>query len=592
MDHLPRVRICFLLMALLSELWATASFAAKGDFAFVGATRWVVIASRESKVDAIELAGQFKESKVMESENGWYAVVLGPYDDLTTIADYTASKIPEDAYLAKGDNFVDMVWVSATTPKKTSATNGSQQLTQTGENRWLIIAARESVPDAISLAKQYFSATPRVIESENGSYAVALGPVRVGSDVSDVASTYSEQLGITLPSDSYLATGKNFKKVVWTAAKPRDVKPAVAVTVTTTPSASAQTSTLIDLPKFAFESHSPTEEMYDACARAYGALSSNEKLKMGSMFAVLYPAKTNKENFRGICYYFPLKFTFKETWRSVQDECKTKGGTLCLQFADLAQNRIFDWAVKERDRVTSGSRLLARREVPGLLQQATVRSLTFAEQYYDLCAKTWNDNSLGSKKSNLVLLAFTRSNGTPNCAYSYVKKSYKTAYDQAFSFCKKTGAKDCFTFYDERSGKLSNWATEQLARVQNGQRNQAYAKYELDRKPKTYQQPKVIVTRKQLPSQTRRPSGGEFLGSLIELGGAFASGYNAGTQIRNAYTNSGQGGNSSYTLPTAGNGSSQRGAFENCAAVYHGIDANLEQECINRANSMGSIQER
>ena len=73
----------------------------------------MVIASREDLGEAKALAGEYKGSRIFKSDNGWYAVVIGPFpartmDDFQNV--YDGPSLPDDTYLARGKNFVSQEW--------------------------------------------------------------------------------------------------------------------------------------------------------------------------------------------------------------------------------------------------------------------------------------------------------------------------------------------------------------------------------------------------------------------------------------------------------------------------------------------------
>jgi uncharacterized protein len=80
--------------------------------------RWALIASRGELQDAISIAQDYKSdypgTLVVQSQNGQFAVIIGPIDVqqnpsfLTQLAE--SNKIPEDTYYSAGTRFVAVVW--------------------------------------------------------------------------------------------------------------------------------------------------------------------------------------------------------------------------------------------------------------------------------------------------------------------------------------------------------------------------------------------------------------------------------------------------------------------------------------------------
>ncbi|MDX5592296.1 hypothetical protein [Pseudovibrio sp. SPO723] len=84
-----------------------------------GDERWLVLAAREDRQDAIMEAREssyfLPRTFVVRAKNGWYAILSGPVQAQTMEqirkADY-ANAVPEDAYLSKGSNYRELIWSS------------------------------------------------------------------------------------------------------------------------------------------------------------------------------------------------------------------------------------------------------------------------------------------------------------------------------------------------------------------------------------------------------------------------------------------------------------------------------------------------
>jgi S1-C subfamily serine protease len=86
--------------------------------------RWVVVASRPEQIDAVDLARNYSREinavRVVRSFNGLHAVIFGPVA-VKSIAEVTANLsgrfyMPGDAFLAKGDKFVDLEFEASPSP--------------------------------------------------------------------------------------------------------------------------------------------------------------------------------------------------------------------------------------------------------------------------------------------------------------------------------------------------------------------------------------------------------------------------------------------------------------------------------------------
>ena len=187
-----------MLFALCLLWWVVMPGAANAQSLTQGGdSRWVVIASRQDIVEAISIAGPYigQSVRVVQSGNGWYAVVLGPYKarNITQFESiYSGPSIPPDAYLAKGSDFVETIWRES--------------------DRWVIIASREDRDEAIAIAREYAGHQPRVVQSQNGWYATVLGPYGT-SDISTFRATFD---GPAIPDDALLSRGTSFVATSWT----------------------------------------------------------------------------------------------------------------------------------------------------------------------------------------------------------------------------------------------------------------------------------------------------------------------------------------------------------------------------------------
>lgn len=83
---------------------------------------WLVFASRQDASEAVDLAEGFQEAlqgspyqdkiRVTRSENGWFAVVVGPaaFKSIRLAQEKFSIELPEDAYLSRGRRYVETVW--------------------------------------------------------------------------------------------------------------------------------------------------------------------------------------------------------------------------------------------------------------------------------------------------------------------------------------------------------------------------------------------------------------------------------------------------------------------------------------------------
>jgi hypothetical protein len=94
-----------------------------------------------------------------------------------------------------------------------SAVSNAEALRQNGASRWIVIAARGSLDEAVTLAQYYANVLPvRVVRSQNGWFAVVAGPERA-PDLDAMKARYG------LPSDALLSQGERYVETVWAPAK-------------------------------------------------------------------------------------------------------------------------------------------------------------------------------------------------------------------------------------------------------------------------------------------------------------------------------------------------------------------------------------
>jgi hypothetical protein len=193
------------LLAAILLLLGHGSLAGAGELALSGDDRWALIASRQDLVEAIAIASDFAEqhSRVVKSQNGWYAAIVGPYpaSDMANLRTrYSGPDLPDDTILTRGKSFLETAW--------------------TPDYRWVLIASRQDLSEAVGIAKTYVGQNSRIVKSQNGWYAVVLGPV----EARDIDSFRVNYNGPDLPPDSLLTRGTNFVSTAWTP----DVGKAVA----------------------------------------------------------------------------------------------------------------------------------------------------------------------------------------------------------------------------------------------------------------------------------------------------------------------------------------------------------------------------
>ena len=126
------------------------------------AGEWIQTFSRLDRQEAITLADglsrKFEDVSVFSYDNGWYVVAIGPYVPGTAHSArdrlWAASAIPLDSIVNPGKRFVERVWSSAASGLPSPAAF-AENLNLSGNNRWVAIASRQDLGEAIEIARGY-----------------------------------------------------------------------------------------------------------------------------------------------------------------------------------------------------------------------------------------------------------------------------------------------------------------------------------------------------------------------------------------------------------------------------------------------------
>lgn len=119
-----------ILAGLILAMVVASSTATAENLALSGDDRWVAIASRQYLDEAISIAKTYsaQKSRVVRSQNGWFAVVLGPYaksDTGTLLRSNVRPSLPWDAVLTRGKGYVETVWPPSAVPAQDAASNAA-----------------------------------------------------------------------------------------------------------------------------------------------------------------------------------------------------------------------------------------------------------------------------------------------------------------------------------------------------------------------------------------------------------------------------------------------------------------------------------
>lgn len=105
----------FAMIAVCLAALANMQGARAGSMALQGDERWLTVASTRDLETAIAISAYYasERAKVVSTQSGWYAVVLGPYGqgsiEAIKKANSGVGEIPKDALLSRGDKYIDTV---------------------------------------------------------------------------------------------------------------------------------------------------------------------------------------------------------------------------------------------------------------------------------------------------------------------------------------------------------------------------------------------------------------------------------------------------------------------------------------------------
>lgn len=108
---------------------------------------------------------------------------------------------------------------SASSPGTTvDTTPAAQSLKLSDDQRWVVLASRQDVHEAIGIARYYIGGFPsvRVVKANNGIYAVIIGPERTTS----VQVFRQQSKNRPVPADAFLSRGDSWTEEIWRMRSP------------------------------------------------------------------------------------------------------------------------------------------------------------------------------------------------------------------------------------------------------------------------------------------------------------------------------------------------------------------------------------
>ncbi|MER9614553.1 hypothetical protein [Mesorhizobium sp. M0207] len=95
-----------------------------------------------------------------------------------------------------------------------STDSSAESLALDGAERWVMIASRSDLAQAVGIALPFSNQKARIVVAQNGWYAIVLGPEKV----STLAEFLLNYHGAVIPDDAILSKGLTFVRTIWTPA--------------------------------------------------------------------------------------------------------------------------------------------------------------------------------------------------------------------------------------------------------------------------------------------------------------------------------------------------------------------------------------
>lgn len=186
------MRLAFAMIVAVACALGAPAFGA--GYSLSGDARWIVLASRQTLDEAIGVARaytwRFRSVRVMQSTNGWFAIVAGP----ERIADMRAYKdtlvraggVPKDLIFSTGDSYIAEAWRSGGAAAQAEATyDGERPVTFRSGSVSVTIASAPSkdgsgrVPVATGRQGGQIAFAMRLDESERERPPAAASVIRL-----------------------------------------------------------------------------------------------------------------------------------------------------------------------------------------------------------------------------------------------------------------------------------------------------------------------------------------------------------------------------------------------------------------------------
>ncbi|MEN3147954.1 hypothetical protein ABCW43_11610 [Neorhizobium sp. IRAMC:178] len=438
--------------------------------------------------------------------------------------------------------FLSAALCISTLNPQTSSAASSQTLSD--GRKWVVLASRADLSEAIEIAKTYAGHQVKIMKSENGWFAVVLGPYRA-KDIGEVKSGFQ---GPSIPDDAYLALGKNFLSVAWTDGGAATVAASKApeedfftwsldwydetYEITKIPMRFQKQESEDDVLKFRdgeqyikiqVDSSTTAEDLLNTIKGEY---PGNDLAEDGDKeFQII---KAEGENNTA----FVTAQTLDGSHRRV--EFATAGccdGNYLRFIFQYPQGTKSDWlqafykhfqAEPVQGNFTHAFYIKSEWEMP----LATTPALSARDRLYDVCAAHWNKRNFHGQRANKAMVAYEVGKQV-HCLFQWKQATLAAARSAVQEGCKKNNASNCYLF--ALGDELSQWAKDARNDAEYGGRERKYRQYEQSRR-----QPSA-------PAAQSDDSGSLF-DDLLGAAGSIAQGALIGANIGAAISGAGSSG--------------------------------------------------
>ncbi|WP_172746203.1 hypothetical protein [Neorhizobium sp. T7_12] len=464
--------------------------------------------------------------------------------------------------------------ISTLTPQMSSA--ASNQTLSDGR-KWVVLASRADLGEAIEIAKTYVGHQVKIMNSENGWFAVVLGPYRA-KDIGEFKGGFQ---GPSIPNDAYLALGKNFLSVAWTDSGSAQVAASKAPEedfITWSLDRYEETYEITKIP-LRFQKQESEDgvlifrdgEQYiriqvdlsttaeDLLNTIKGEYPGNDLADGGDKDFQIIKSEVGKST----AYAYVTAQSPDGSHRQVEFAtagcCDGHYLRFIFQYPSAAK---VDWlqafykhfqAEPVQGNFTHAFYIKSEWEMP----LATTPALSERDRLYDACAASWNKLNFHGQRANKAMAVYEVGKQV-YCSSQWRQATLAAARSAVQEACKKKNASRCHLF--ALGDELSQWAKDARNDAEYGGREAKYRQYQQSRR-----QPSAPVA--------QSDDGGSLFDDLLGAAGSIAEGALIGANIGATISGAGSSVGSSGGSGSGGGGKCAhfRSAYATCERSWRNI---------------------